>query len=91
MEYIIIKENSSEWNYMWEWLAKHPINENIEDPSTAENNGEIWQYMGSYKEKEKIVHEFRHRNHIITKDICTLSLSSSNLLTEDDIVKKIRL
>lgn len=63
MEYIIIKQNSPEGEFMWNWLASHPLNEGLEQPMVAMNQGEAWQYMGSFKHADKVVSEFRHRNH----------------------------
>jgi hypothetical protein len=63
MEYIIVKQESPEGEFMWNWLATHPLNEGLEEPMVALNEGEAWQYMGSFKHEDKVVHEFRHRNH----------------------------
>jgi hypothetical protein len=45
MELAIIEIGSTEWNKMWDWLASHPINEGLTEPSVATNNGESWQYI----------------------------------------------
>jgi hypothetical protein len=75
MKLILLKPNSPEWDFAWNWLASHPINEAIEDPSTALNEGEAWQYMGSYwNGSDKLISEFRHRNHIRTQDVTRLSV-----------------
>jgi hypothetical protein len=63
MELIFIKRDSKEWEYMWDKVAKHPINDGYEEPTLLMYQGEIWQYMGSVKNKSSINHEFRHRNH----------------------------
>lgn len=91
MELILIEPESPEWNYMWEWLANHPINDNLEEPSVALNENEGWQYMGSFKQDDKVIHEFRHRNHPITHTVQSLKLKASDNLTEDQIVKKFKL
>ena len=44
MDFVLIKEESKEWNYMWNWLEQHPINKGLDEPKTAENNGFEWEY-----------------------------------------------
>jgi hypothetical protein len=90
MELVLIEPNSPEWEFMWNWLSSHPINEGIEDPSTAINDGEAWQYMGSYKQKDKVISEFRHRNHPKTNRLSKLSVEHSNF-NEESISKKFKL
>jgi hypothetical protein len=63
MDFVILKRDSQEWINLWDKLSKHPINENIEEPNIALNNGESWQYLGTYKNKDKLISEFRHRKH----------------------------
>ena len=58
-----IERDSDEWNYMWDQLAKNPINININDPTVAENDGESWQYMDTSFYDGKLKHCFRHRCH----------------------------
>ena len=89
MELILIKQDSAEWNYMWDKLASHPINEGIEDPSLAINEGEGWQYMGSLKQNERVIHQFRHRKHIKFGRREDISFNGSDNLTEADIEKHI--
>lgn len=91
MELVLIEQGCPEWEYMWEWLSNHPINEGITNPSLAENEGEAWQYMGSYKQADRVLHSFRHRFHPITRGVKNLSLHASNLLTEDQIQKTFKL
>ena len=61
MEFILIKEGSSEWDYLWNWLGNHPINANIDSPTIALHEGEAWQYMGSWKQGDSVIHTLRHR------------------------------
>lgn len=98
MELILIKPNSTEWEYMWEWLDKHPINEGLEVPSVGMNEGEGWQYVGSfkegvgsYKQGERVVHHLRHRKHPKINGVYTLTLSASESFTGDQIEKNFRL
>jgi hypothetical protein len=91
MELAIIEIGSTEWNYMWDWLASHPINEGLTEPSVATNNGESWQYMGSFKNGDKLIHSFRHRNHPVTNKREDLSVEGSNELTKEQIKKIFKL
>lgn len=78
MEFVIIEIGCPEWNYMWEWLEKHPLNEGLEEPSVALNEGEAWQYVGSYKMGDKVIHSLRHKNHPLTKKVEQISLYASD-------------
>lgn len=78
MELVLIEIDSAEWNYMWNWLASHPINEGIENPSLALNDGEAWQYMGSYKQGDRVLSQFRHRNHPKTNTVYSTSIEHKN-------------
>jgi len=90
---ILIKRNSSEWNYMWSWLEKHPLNEGLEEPTVAYNKdySESWQYMGSFKQNDKVIHEFRHRAFPKDNQRKYLKLSASNNFTTDDIENEVRI
>ena len=87
MELILIKIGSPEWDFMWNWLEQHPINKGIEEPSTALNEGEAWQYMGSWQQGDRAIHSFRHRNHPLTNNIQNVSVEASKDLTQDQIEK----
>jgi hypothetical protein len=91
MELILIEPNSKEWNYMWDWVANHPINNGLDDPSTAINNGEAWQYMGSYMQDNKIIHQFRHREHPYNNKTQHLSLGGSDEFTQEQISKRYKI
>ncbi len=88
MEMILIKQDSPEWEYMWGWLENHPINQGQENPSIVLNEGEAWQYMGSYSSTSTI-HEFRHRNHPNVGQI-TLKVHASDGFNQDDIFKSLK-
>lgn len=91
MELILIEPNSTEWDYMWQWLNDHPINKDIEQPSLAMNEGEAWQYMGSFKQNERVIHQFRHRFHPVTQGRKDLSVKASDTFTKEQISKQFRL
>ena len=58
------ERETKEWLYMWEELAKHPINENCPEPTVCENDGETWQYMDTAMYTDGLIrHCFRHRMH----------------------------
>jgi hypothetical protein len=85
MEMVLIKDGSQEWERMWDMVANHPINEGIEHPSIALNNGEGWQYMGSYRQDNRIIHEFKHRKHQRFGRIENIKFMASDKITDDDI------
>lgn len=45
------------WEVIWTELAS------VEGSCVCENEGEVWQYMGSKIEGERLTHTFRHRYH----------------------------
>ncbi len=85
MELITVKRDTAEWLHMWLWLELHPINVDLDNPMECENEGETWQYMGSFKNKGKVIHEFRHRNHPKTNGVYTASLEASDTFSDDQI------
>jgi hypothetical protein len=90
MELILITPNTEEWEFIWTWLENHPINDGVEDPSTALHDGEAWQYMGSFKQKDKVISEFRHRNHPKINGLSKLSVEHPSF-NEESISKKFKL
>ena len=85
MELVLIKTDCPEWDFMWNWLASHPLNKGLDEPTTALNENEAWQYMGSYQQKERLLHTFRHRNHPVTNSRQQVSVQSSEAFTQDQI------
>lgn len=59
----IVNENSKEWDYAWEMLAKDDLNKGIKNPTVADNTGEAWQYMDTEYYAAQLHHCFRHRMH----------------------------
>jgi hypothetical protein len=69
MEYIFVKTDSQEWGDMWDFVRTHPINENLEEPCIATNNNEVWEYLGSFKNDDKVISEIRHGSHPRTNEM----------------------
>lgn len=90
MELVLLETTSPEWNKAWDWVAKHPINEGIDTPDLALNNGEAWQYMGSYKQNDVVISQFRHRDHPRTKGYYSLTYKHE-AFDHKDITKKFKL
>ena len=63
MDYIFIKSDSKEWGDMWDYVRTHPINEGLDEPCTAENEGEEWQYLGSFKNGNTVISQLIHGKH----------------------------
>ena len=90
MEMIIVKRDSDEWNNMWERVSTHPINEGLPDTSVAMNEGQSWQYVGTYYNNGKAISSFRHRLHPKTGGLYNVSYEHKEL-REDQIQKKFKL
>lgn len=56
-----VRRRSREWHAAWKGLAAQSGDADY----TAMNpiDGQIWQYMGSWKRAGRWEHTFRHRNH----------------------------
>jgi len=63
MDYIIFKEDSKDWSHIWDSLRTNTINDGLDEPCVADNNGHQWMYMGSFKNGNGIATEFRHLCH----------------------------
>lgn len=85
MEFVTLKESSKEWGYLWDMLRLHPINAGELEPCIALNNGEVWQYMGTFRNKETLISEFRHRNHPYSNDVCKVTFS--HVLEDEDSIR----
>ena len=91
MELIFVKPESAEWNDMWDKLSLHPLNEDYPEPSTVLNQGEQWQYMGSFKLDNRILHEFHHRMHPRFERREDVKFPASELLVPEDIQKSVQI
>ena len=91
MEMLLLKVESKPWEEMWEWLSNHPINEGVDNPSLATNMDESWQYMGSFRNNDVVISEFRHRNHPRTNNVYKLSYQHINPISSDSILKSTKL
>lgn len=88
---ILLKEGSPEWEYAWNWVSSHPINNGLENPDIAMHNNEAWQYIGSYRHDMQVVHCYRHRNHPVTGDVKFLNVHASSNMNAEDIEKIIHI
>ena len=86
MVLVLLKPESPEMIWLWNWLENHPLNEGLDNPTTALNKGESWQYMGTFEHKGKYVSEFRHRVHIKTQN--TEWLKVTHEVNKDSILPK---
>lgn len=89
MDFIIVKQDSPEANWMWDWLSGHPLNQDLDKPTEANNNGEKWQYMGSYMQGDRVIHSFRHRAHPRTGRQIYISCNASPLMNKDAIEPRV--
>lgn len=91
MDFVVIDTNSQEWQYIWDWLSNHPINEGLEEPKEADNQGAKWEYIGSYMLGTSIIHEFLHQMHPKTQGLMKVSVEGSKDFTSEYIAEKYRL
>ena len=91
MEFVLLKIGSPEWERIWNWLENHPLNRGLEQPSIALNENEGWQYVGSYRLKDKLISDFRHRKHPLTGKLETLSIAAEEVIGDEQIEKKYRM
>ena len=91
MEFVVIKIDSDEWTYIWDWLSNHPINEGLEEPREADNQGAKWEYIGSYMLGTRIIHEFLHQRHPKMDGLMKVSVEGSKDFTSEYIAEKYRL
>lgn len=87
MEFVLIKVQSEAWNEMWDWLKAHPLNSGLELPDLAYNpeTKSAWQYIGSYKNKDKVISEFIHPCHPVTQKLVKVSYSHSNEVSTEQV------
>ncbi len=90
MDIVIVEQGSPEWDDMWNKLNDHPLNEGLEQPKTAFNNGEAWQYMGSYRQGDKVIHSFRHRQHPRDNQRKDINFYASDKFNSEQISKVIK-
>lgn len=90
MELVLLETTSPEWNKAWDWVAKHPINDGVDTPDLALHNGESWMYMGSYKQGEVVISQFRHRDHPKTNGVYGLTYEHEPF-DHKDITKKFKI
>ncbi len=88
LDFILIDQSSTEWEYLWDWISKHPINEGLENPTLAFNDGEGWEYTGSFTNGTEYIHSCRHRLHPVTNNVQYLSLRGSKDMNDSMIALK---
>ena len=88
MDLILLKLESNELQYIWEYIENHPINEGIEDPTRTLNNGHGWAYMGSFMQGNKVIHQIQHKCHPTTNAIRTICLRASDRFNPNEEIAK---
>lgn len=74
MEHITIKKGTADWDFIWLWLEFHTINEGIDEAMIALNQGEVWEYLGSFMNEDVVISEFQHKCHPKTNTLYTCSI-----------------
>ena len=91
MDLVLVEIGSSEWDFIWSYIDKHPINEGIKEASLQLTDGQGWEYCGTYMQGDRAIHQVRHRNHPIFNVSKTLVFQASETFTKEQIAKKFRL
>ncbi len=94
----IVKNQGSEWHYMWLMLGLDPLNIGLKgkpmtkkDPTVAFHKGEAWEYTVTGSQNGKMEHCFRHRNHPKTnqREYVLIPVSKDFTIEKDcDLSKK---
>lgn len=58
------EDDPLEWDHAWQQLATRTGDA---DKEACDEEGQCWQFMGSYGGDRGWVHEFRHRNHPVLR------------------------
>ena len=90
MKFVLIKIDSDLWDSLWSELESHPINEGLENPTIASNNGCQWEYRGSYQQDKILISDFLHRKHPKTNMLYKFSIKTL-LDNENDIEQSFKL
>jgi hypothetical protein len=88
MDFIILKQNSPTWEYIWDELAKNPINDGLEHRSIAMNDGEAWQYFGTITDGKKWYSDFKHRLHPYNNLPKYITIEHPNGIPDEDITSR---
>ena len=91
MELVLLKSDSATYLKAWKFVEEHPMNSGLDNPTVAMNESEAWNYIGSFLQGNKLISEFRHRNHPITNTIVKLSVLADNDFDESEILKRFKL
>lgn len=79
MELVLIKKDSPEWNWMWDTITSHPINQEL-----SADMINLWQYKGSLRLRNRILHQFSLNDKSIV-------LGASKTFNDEDIDKVINI
>jgi hypothetical protein len=86
MEYLILKQDSPTWLWLWdEWLLNNPINAELDEPTIAENNGYMWEYFGTVRNKGIAISTFRHKSHPLDDQPKNISVQHLDQIPNEDI------
>ncbi|MFP1744399.1 hypothetical protein [Lonsdalea quercina] len=86
--FMLVVQDSKEWELMWASLSLLPENSELPEPSSAENFGEVWEYMETTKSRflEKYYHRFRHRMHPVKGVNYQIKIKASKDFSSEDYV-----
>lgn len=76
MKFVLIKQDNPLWENLWNQIENHPINEGVLEPSIADNQGNKWEYRGSFLKDKILISDFLHRKHPKTNEFYKITLKT---------------
>ncbi|MEN4600781.1 hypothetical protein ABEG75_22785 [Pantoea agglomerans] len=82
----LVLRSSKEWVLMWVALSELPENQNLSEPTVAENLSESWQYMETTVGEclANSYHHFRHRMHPVKGANHRVKIPASTNFSQND-------
>ncbi len=91
MDLVLVEIGSPEWDFIWQYVDSHPINEGVENASLVLTDGIGWEYLGTLMQNDKAIHRIRHKLHPKTGGVYNLTFNASDTFTKEQIAKKFKL
>lgn len=91
MEIVLIKTDSKEYEYLWDFIENHPLNKGIENPKVALNQDEHWRYIGTITDGKRYIHTVQHTCHPYDNQFKEVSIDASKDFDVSDITERFKL
>lgn len=77
-----LREGSREWRAAWQRLLR--LTRDRDHEAECPLTGEVWQYLSSFRDRGRWMHEFRHRHHPVKQRRWYVQLPASPGWTPED-------